>query len=976
MKLRLLNHIVTMKKFFLVSVAAAGIAFASYAQAPAADPNQPQLVEKVTAKPGELVIPYEKWRLPNGLTVIVHEDHSDPIVHVDVTYHVGSARETSGKSGFAHFFEHMMFQGSDHVADEEHFKIVQGAGGDMNGTTNRDRTNYFETLPKNYMETALWLEADRMGFLLDAVTQKKFEVQRSTVKNEKGQNVDNIPYGRTDEVKGQILYPANHPYSWTTIGYVEDLDRVNVEDLKNFFQRWYGPNNASLVVAGDVNTQEVIKLAMKYFGPIPRGPEVRKQRVEPVRLPDNVYANFGDNIVLPLTEVVYPGVPNYHPDEPALDVLSLVLGNGNNSIFYKNMVKTEKAYMVQVQNPSSELAGEFTIFALAYPGGEYDMEALIKQTLEEFDKTGVNDDDLIRAKALMETQMTESMESVSGKASMLAMWNYLLPGKQMNVKEEIARYNKVTKEDVMRVFHQYIKGKNAAIVNVWAKQKDPNAKEGDKTKEKEETKLASSSGKASTELEYKGLSYKKPVDNFDRSKKPEISSSVTPVVPQMYRTTFDNGLKVIGSTSNEVPIVSMILTINGGNNALANEINKSGLAALTANMMGESTQNYTSEQFANQLEKLGSSITFSATRENITMMINAPKKNLDATLKLAEEKLLRPKFTSEDFKLAQRQTAEGINAEKVNAADQANKAYARLLFGKSILAEPVSGTIKTIKGMGVKDVQSYYDRFFSPSVSNLVIVGDITEAEIMPKIAFLKQWQKKNVVLPSVTAAAPPVEKTQIYIVDKYKAGQSELRVGYKALPYDYNGKFFKSTVMNFPLGGNFNSRLNLNLREEKGFTYGIRAGFNGSKEYGTYTIGAGVRASSTDSSIKEIFSELNKYRESGITEEELSFTKRALSQGDALRYETAFDKARFLGQIAKYDLPTDYIAQQNKTLQGMTKTEIDALAKEMLPVDKMVIVIVGDRDKIIKSLEQLETNQPGYATPITKFKIVDYKLD
>ncbi len=974
-----------MKKLFVASVVAAGVIFGARAQAPTAtaDQTQPVLVEKITANPGEMVIPYEKWRLPNGLIVIIHEDHSDPIVHVDVTYHVGSARETPGKSGFAHFFEHMMFQGSDHVADEEHFKIVQGAGGDMNGTTNRDRTNYFETLPKNYMETALWLEADRMGFLLDAVTQKKFEVQRATVKNEKGQNVDNRPYGRLGEVQGQILYPAGHPYSWQTIGYVEDLDRVNVEDLKNFFQRWYGPNNASLVVAGDVNPQDVLKMAMKYFGPIPRGPEVRKQRVEPVRLPDNVYATFLDNIVLPLTTMTFPSVPNYHADEPALDILSLVLGNGNNSIFYKNFIKSEKAIQVFVQNPCSELAGEFTIGALAYPpypGNDVDVEALINQTLEEFNKTGVSDDDMARAKALMETQYIESMQSVAGKASTLAQWNYLLPNKTYNVKDEIARYNKVTKEDVMRVFRQYVYGKKAAVVNVKAKQKDPNAKEGDEKKEetKEETKLVTTSGKASTELEYKGLSYKKPVDNFDRSKRPEITTAVTPVVPTMYQAKFDNGLKVIGTTTTEVPTVSMILTIKGGNNALADNMGKSGLAAITAAMMGETTQNYTSEAFANMLEKLGSSIQFDASRDAITMYVDAPKKNLDATLKLVEEKLLRPKFIAEDFRLVQKQTAEGINAEKVNAGDQANKAYARLLYGKSILAEPVNGTIKTIKTMSVKDVQSFYDKFFSPTVSNLVIVGDVTEAEIMPKIEFLKKWAKKEVVLPPVVATPVPIEKTQIYIVDKYKAAQSELRIGYRALPYDYNGKFFKSTVMNFPLGGNFNSRLNLNLREEKGFTYGIRGGFNGNKEYGAFTISAGVKTNTTDSSLKEIFYELNKYRESGITPEELAYTKKALTQGDALRYETAFDKANFLGQIAKYDLPTDYIAQQGKVLESITKSEIDALAKEMLTIDKMVIVVVGDKDKIIQSLEKLELNyQPGFKSPTNGgLKIVDFKLD
>jgi zinc protease len=370
-----------MKKGLLLAgvLAFSGIASNVWAQTPAAataNPNQTQLLEKVAANPGELKISYEKYRLPNGLTLIIHEDHSDPIVHVEVTYHVGSARESAGKSGFAHFFEHMMFQGSVNVKDEEHFKIVSGAGGQMNGTTNRDRTNYFETMPSNYLETALWLEADRMGFLLDSVTQKKFEVQRATVKNEKGQRVDNVPYGKVDEIKDAALYPKGHSYNWPVIGYLEDLDRVDVEDLKNFFMRWYGPNNACLVVAGDVNPSVVIKLAEKYFGPIPRGPEVKPMRLEPVRLPDTRYSNYADNVFAPMHMFVWPSPKAYSPDEPAMDVLGYILGTGNNSIIYKTFTKPERAFQAYSYNYSSELAGELAIAFIANPffDGENDFE--------------------------------------------------------------------------------------------------------------------------------------------------------------------------------------------------------------------------------------------------------------------------------------------------------------------------------------------------------------------------------------------------------------------------------------------------------------------------------------------------------------------------------------------------------------------------------------------------------------------------
>ncbi|MFM2286046.1 MAG: hypothetical protein RLZZ543_1543, partial [Bacteroidota bacterium] len=302
-----------------------------------------KLVEKVEKKGDEIVIPYEKYKLMNGMTILVHVDKSDPVVHVDVTYHVGSAREEIGRSGFAHFFEHMMFQGSDNVADEEHFAIVTEAGGTMNGTTNIDRTNYFETLPSNQLETALWLEADRMGFLLDAVTQQKFEIQRATVKNERGQNYDNRPYGLVNERTNEALYPFGHPYSWPTIGYLKDLDGVSVEDLKRFFLRWYGPNNAVLTVAGNVDPAEVIRLANKYFGSIPRGPEVKPMDKMPVTLDQDRYISMEDNVRFPMIQMTWPGVYSGHADELPLDLLAELIGGDKTSILYQNLIKSNIA---------------------------------------------------------------------------------------------------------------------------------------------------------------------------------------------------------------------------------------------------------------------------------------------------------------------------------------------------------------------------------------------------------------------------------------------------------------------------------------------------------------------------------------------------------------------------------------------------------------------------------------------------------
>ncbi len=911
---------------------------------------QPELLEKVEAKPGEVKIAYEKWKMPNGLIVMIHEDHSDPICHIDVTYHVGSNREEIGKSGFAHFFEHMMFQGSENVGDEEHFQIVSAAGGTLNGTTNSDRTNYFETLPSNQLELALWLEADRMGFFLDAITKKKFEVQRDAVRNEKSQNVENQPYAiGFVEYLPRTLYPPGHPYSWPVIGYVDDLNRVKVDDLKDFFMRWYGPNNASLTVAGDVDPKEVLKLVEKYFGSIPAGPKVDKLITEPVILPVDQYVNYADNIYLPMTVMAFPTVPNYHRDEAALDVMADIMGDGNNSIFYKEFVKTEEAVQAIVQHPCRELAGELNVMVISYPDRTFsEVEEKIRICMDKFEAE-ITEDAVQRAKAKMEAQIVDGMSSVSWKAAQLASWNMLL-NRPFNLDHNIKRYQKVSREDVVRVFKKYIKGKKAAIMNIRAR--DPMSKDSVKSVNpyaniklsNEKPKLYAESGETWV--------YKKPADNFDRSSRPKPGESKKPVIPSYFTQNLSNGLNIIGTQTTEVPKVVIMLEIRGGDLVL-NDVKKAGLASLTADLMYEGTQKMTTEEFSAALERLGSTIDFIGGRQSTTIYVESLTKNLDATLKLFEENLMQPRFNIKDFDRVKKQAVANLRNRKNDANGMAIDVYNALVYGEDNMWGAYA-TAKSLKKLSLDDVKEYYSKYYTPSQTRVVVVGDITEADAKAKLAFLEKWEDKKVTIPEMPKPVEP-EETMIYIVHKPYSPQSVLRMGHVGLPYDAYGDYLKASITNFPLGGAFNSRINLNLREDKGFTYGIRSSFSGNEFPGTFTVGSSVKRAATDSAVSEIMMEINGYLKDGITDKELEFTKSSLLNSEALRYETAFQKTRFLSRILRYNLEKDYTDKQSAILKGMSKDDINAIAKKHIKPEKMIIVVAGNKYSIKKPLEKLK---------------------
>lgn len=925
---------------------------------------QTKLVEKVTRKSGEIVIPYEKYVLPNGLTLIIHEDHSDPVVHVDVTYHVGSAREEIGKSGFAHFFEHMMFQGSDNVADEQHFKIVSDAGGTLNGTTNRDRTNYFETVPNNQLEKMLWLEADRMGFLLDAVTQKKFEIQRSTVKNERGQRLDNVPYGLTFEKLGQHMYPYGHPYSWQTIGYLEDLNRSDVNDLKNFFLRWYGPNNATLTIGGDVKTADVIRLVEKYFGSIPSGPEVKPVVVPSPKVDATRYITLVDNYARsPRLYIQYPTIPNFHKDMPALDCLAEILGQGKNSLLYQNIVKKQLALTASAFHNNSELAGEFT-FVLAPLQGKTlaEMEALFRASLDSFEQRGVTDADLQKFKGSYESNLINGLQSVSGKVSQLAFYQ-TFAGNPNKVAEEIQEYNAVTKEDVMRVFNQYIKGKGAVVLSVVPKGQDHMVAAAENFK-------IDSSGYQQPDYGYAGLSYKKATDNFDRSKIP--GSGPTPIVkvPAFWKKDLPNGIKVIGAESAEVPTVTITVTIPGGHLIQSGDLTKAGLSGFFAAMMNEDTKNYTAEKMAVELQKLGSSINVTSGLTGITFTVQALKKNLDPVLALLNERLYNPAFSEDVFNRIKKQRLESFKLAKSQPASVAEAVFAKVNYGpNNILGISQNGTEETIKALTLQDIEHYYKNYMTSQNTKVVIVGDIKQAEALQKLAFLGKLPNKKLTLPKANPA-PPVEKTKVYMVDVPKGAQTEFRVGYSTgLKWDATGDYYRSFLANYSLGGDFNSRLNLNLREDKGWTYGAGSGFTGNDVSGEFRFGSAIRADATDSALAEIMKEMKDYYHNGVKPEELTFMKSAIGQFDALRYETPGQKAQFIRRILDYNLPGNYTQLQNKILNSITKAEIDKQTRKYIQPEKMNILLVGDKARILDGVKKL-----GYE--IVELDVDGNKLD
>ncbi|SHO55359.1 M16 family metallopeptidase [Vibrio quintilis] len=910
-------------------------------------PDGVQWLETQYEHPGKVSIPYSKYRLKNGLTVILSPDHSDPLVHVDITYHVGSAREVPGRTGFAHFFEHMMFQGSKHVGDQEHSRLITEAGGSMNGSTNRDRTNYYETVPANQLEKVLWLESDRMGFLLDAISQRKFEIQRDTVKNERAQNYDNRPYGLIWEKMGEAMFPADHPYSWQTIGYVKDLDPVDVNDLKAFFLRWYGPNNAVLTIGGDLNETQTLAWIQKYFGSIPSGPAVDMPKKRPVTLKSDRFVTMEDRIQQPMVVIGWPTEYLGAKSQTSLDVLAQVLGKGSNSLLYQGLVKTQKAVSAGAFQRCGELSCTFYMYAISGSEGKNSLHALYDDMLsiaEKLGHDGVVSERLDEIKGMSKADAIFALQSVDGKVSQLAA-NQTFFRQPDRMQEEIQNIEAVSPQSIHDVLSRYILNHHKVTLSV--------VPHGKKRLAVQRASFNAPEHQSAVhhKISEEDLQYRQVKDNFDRSVMPAVASPVNAKLPQLYSSYFDNGIEVMGTETDETPTVLITIRFPAGNRYV--ETGKEGLAELTASLMEEGTTNHSSESILSELDKLGSTLSVSAGSYTTSISISALSKNLEPTLAIVDDVLLHPRFAKSDFNRLKNQMIQGTIYQHQKLSWLASQATRQVLFGHSVFSRVSDGTQSSISGLTLEDVRNFYHHHYTPHGAQVVVVGDISEREAVKSLSFLSHW--KGDVAPLLDPQFVSSDGAQkIYLVDKPGASQSIVRFVRQGMPFDATGEQFLMQLTNFNLAGNFNSRMNQNLRENKGYTYGMHGYVSGNRETGAIIFSAPVRRDATVGAIKEIRKELKQFGKEGLSEQEMKFMRLAVGQQEALAYETPSQKADLIAGIMTYSLDNDYLQQRNRMISDVKRSVLNRLAKKWFNPDDYQIIVVGDMKQLKPQLEKL----------------------
>ncbi len=908
----------------------------------------------------EFSVNYEKFTLDNGLEFVLHKDDSDPVVAVALTFHVGSAREKAGKTGFAHLFEHLLFLESENLGKGGLDKMSSRVGGSgANGSTSRDRTNYFQTVPKDALEKMIWAEADKLGYFINTVTENVVAKEKQVVKNEKRQSVDNAPYGHANYVIDKNLYPEGHPYNWQVIGSLEDLQNATLADVKEFYNRWYVPNNATLVIAGDFDTAQAKEWIHKYFDEIPRGEEVKPMPKQAASLVSTKKRYYEDNFArLPELRMVWPTVEVYNKDAYALDILTQLLSSGKKAPLYKVLVEDkELTSNVFMYSNNSELAGETSLIVRAYPNTNLNKVAEgVQEAFDKFEQDGFTQADLDRIKAGIETNFYNGLSSVLGKAFQLAQYN-IFAGDPGYINKDIQKTLAVTKEDVMRVYKKYIKDQPFVATSFVPKGQTDLILEGSTPAHVEEEKIVRNAEGENFTLPEE-TAFERTPSSFDRSVEPPYGESADLKVPDVWNAALSNGLNIQGIENYELPLVEFNITLKGG--LMLENPAKTGVSNLMADLMTKGTAQKTPEELEEAINDLGASIRISAGRQSITIRGNTLARNYDKTMKLVQEMMLKPRWDKREFELAKQSTLSQIAQQSASPNSIASNTFNKLLYGDDhILSYNPIGTINSVDAITLDDLKAYYEANFSPSIADMHIVGAINREQVIASVQGLgKNWEEKEVTIPEFQKPAVP-SSSKIYFYDVPGAKQSVLRFGYLALA-ENDSDFYPATVMNYKLGGGgFASRLTQELREGKGYTYGIRSGFSGTDIAGPFMISSGVRTNVTYESAALVKEVLENYGDT-FTQEDLKNTKSYLLKSSARQFETSRAKLGMLSNISAYGWSPDYIKDRELIVKNMTQDRIEELAKKYANPEHMIWLVVGDAKTQMNRLKKL-----GFGTPI-----------
>jgi zinc protease len=901
---------------------------------------------------------YEKFTLPNGLNVVFHIDRSDPVVAVNLTAHVGSAREKAGRTGFAHLFEHLLFLDSENLGKGGLDRLsIRIGGSGANGSTTRDRTNYLQTVPKDGLEKMLWAEAEKLGWFINTVTEEVVATEKQVVKNEKRQSYDNSAYGHTGYVIDKAACLEDHPYNWQVIGSLDDLENATLADVKEFYRRWYVPNNTTLVVAGDFDIALAKKWVEKYFGEIKRGADVPALDKRPCAITSTTKLYHEDNFArVPQLTYSWTTVERYHPDSYPLGILTTYLTRGKKAPFYKVVVEEKKlAPSVNMFNSTGEVAGQARMSVNAFADKDLDdVAAAINEAFARFEKEGISESDLSRIKAGQETAFYNSLSSVLGKSTQLAEGN-IYAGDPAIVQKEIARVAAVTPADVMRVYNTYIKGKNYIATSFVPKGKSALALAESRKADVVEEKIVAGAGEAPATMGKR--EFERTPSSFDRTVEPPYGPAPEIKTPAVWETKLGNGLRVYGIENDEVPLVQFEIVIDGGQQLETRD--KAGVANLMARMMTQGTAKKTPEELEEAIQQLGSSINVSAGGEEITVSVNTLARNYDATLALVEEILLEPRWDAKEFDLIKQSTISGIRQQEGNPNAIAQNQFNKLIYGKDdIRSISTLGTMESVRGITLDDLKAFYARSISPSVGRMHVVGSLAKNKVTDSLKGLSdRWKAKRVDIPKLPAPAMP-SKSAVYFYDVPDAKQSVITFGNPALAAT-DKDYYPATVMNYILGGGgFASRLQLQLREAKGYTYGIRSGFSGSTDPGTFTISSSIRTNVTLEAAQLIKNIVGDYAET-YSPQDLETTKSAMIKSQARAVETAGSKLNMLDNISRYGWKPTYIKDREQIIKGMTVNEIRQLAGKYIDPNRMIYLIVGDGKTQLPRLKDLGFGDP-----------------